>query len=266
MTSLATYSVYAFKYAERVARRPEHFIGGDPHDVPMPMDYFVWAVVPDDGSETWVIDTGFAAVDAEQRRRTIVCPVNEALATMGIDSSQAANVVLTHLHYDHLGGWEHFPTATFHVQDTEMAYATGRDMTRSEVNHAYTARHVSELVLEVFAGRVSFHDGDDELMPGLTVHLVGGHTKGMQVVRVHTKQGWMVLASDASHFYENMQTRRHFPIHEDADQMASGWDRLLELADDPDWIVPGHDPLVLERYPAPRPELQGLVADLTPPA
>jgi glyoxylase-like metal-dependent hydrolase (beta-lactamase superfamily II) len=260
--SETTYRVYALKYAERDARRPEHFVGGDPHDVAMPMDYFVWAVVPEGEGEPWIIDTGFSARDAEQRNRRIERPVDEALRSIGIDSASTSNVVLTHLHYDHLGGWEHFPNARFHVQDSEMAYATGRDMTRPEVSHAYTARHVSELVLEVFGGRVEFHDGDDELASGLSVHLVGGHTKGMQIVRVRTSIGWIVLASDASHYYENMEAGRLFPILEDADAMEAGWLRARELADHPDWVVPGHDPLVFDRYPAPSDDLDGWVARL----
>nr|MDB9846536.1 hypothetical protein [Acidimicrobiales bacterium] len=75
-----TYQVYAVKYAERDASRGEHFIGGDPHDTPMPMDYFVWAVVGPD--KTWVVDTGFGELDATARNRRLVRTVTEALATI----------------------------------------------------------------------------------------------------------------------------------------------------------------------------------------
>ena len=54
---LPEYELYAIRYAERDARRSDHFIGGDPHDGPMPMDYFIWAAI---GSvHSFVIDTGF---------------------------------------------------------------------------------------------------------------------------------------------------------------------------------------------------------------
>jgi hypothetical protein len=46
-----------------------------------------------------------------------------------------------------------------------------------------------------------FHDGDEEIQPGLSVHLIGGHTMGIQSVRVMTRNGWLVLASDASHYF-----------------------------------------------------------------
>jgi len=254
------YEVYAVKYAERDARRSEHFLGGDPHDGPMPMDYFVWAVVAD--GRAWVVDTGFGQLDATKRGRRLVRSTAEALAAVGVDAAQVTDVVLTHLHYDHVGGWDQFPAARFHVQDREMAYATGRHMTRAPLNHAFTADHVAELVRAVHAGRVVFHDGDDELAPGLSVHLIGGHTDGLQAVRAETAGGAVVLASDASHYYENIEAGRPFPIVFDVGAMIQGYDTLRRLAPAPDAIVPGHDPLVLLRYPPAAPGLDGVAVRL----
>jgi len=256
-----TYDIYAVKYAERDARRPEHFLGGDPHDVPMPMDYFVWVV--SGGGMTWVVDTGFGEDDAARRGRRLVRSTTEALATVGVDAAGVTDVVLTHLHYDHAGGWDQFPEARFHVQDREMAFATGRHMSRPALNQPFTADHVAELVRAVYAGRVVFHDGDEDLAPGLSVHLIGGHTDGLQVVRVETAPGALVLASDASHYYENMETGRPFPIVFDVGAMVQGYDTLRRLASTPEAIVPGHDPLVLDRYPPAAAGLEGIAVRLT---
>jgi glyoxylase-like metal-dependent hydrolase (beta-lactamase superfamily II) len=255
-----TYDVYAVKYAERDARRPEHFLGGDPHDVPMPMDYLVWVV--SGGGRTWVVDTGFGEDDAARRGRRLVRSTTEALATVGVDAASVTDVILTHLHYDHAGGLEQFPAARFHLQDREMAFATGRHMTRPVLNHPFTADHVAELVRAVHAGRVVFHDADEELAPGLSVHHIGGHTDGLQVVRVETAQGALVLASDASHYYENMETGRPFPIVFDVGAMIQGYDTMRRLASTPEAIVPGHDPLVLERYPPAGDGLDGIAVRL----
>jgi glyoxylase-like metal-dependent hydrolase (beta-lactamase superfamily II) len=260
MPGPGTYRVYALKYAERDARRAEHFIGGDPHDAPMPMDYFVWVAIGDDA--TWVVDTGFGEADAARRRRRLLRSAAEALATVGVDAATVTDVIITHLHYDHAGGVGHFPAARFHLQDREMAFATGRHMTRSALNHPFTVEHVTELVRAVYDGRVVFHAGDDELADGLSVHFVGGHTDGLQVVRVRTAAGWLVLASDATHYYENFESGRPFPIVFDLGAMVEGWETLRRLAAPGGIVIPGHDPAVLARYPPAGPGLDGIAARL----
>jgi glyoxylase-like metal-dependent hydrolase (beta-lactamase superfamily II) len=172
------------------------------------------------------------------------------------------DVIITHLHYDHVGGFEQFPQARFHVQDREVAFATGRHMTDPSQQHAFTATHIADFVIAVHGGRVVFHDGDAELAPGLSVHHLGGHTDGLQVVRVATEQGWLVLASDATHYYENIEQRRPFPIAFDVDTMVAGFARVEQLASGPDMYIPGHDPEVLERYDPVNHDLEGIAARL----
>jgi glyoxylase-like metal-dependent hydrolase (beta-lactamase superfamily II) len=143
-----------------------------------------------------------------------------------------------------------------------MRYATGRYMCSECFRGAYEAEDVAGMVRRVYEGRVRFHDGDTELYPGISLHLIGGHTMGLQVVRIATRGGWLVLASDASHFYANMEQARPFPIVWSVAEMIDGYARLRQLAASPRHIIPGHDPLVLERYPAPADSLRGVVARL----
>ncbi len=260
MAGLPEYEVYAVKYAHHERRSPENFLGGDPHDAPMPLDYFVW-LIRGAGREI-VVDTGFSAAMAAKRKRThIRCP-GEGLRLLGVDPATVRDVVITHLHYDHAGNLDLFPAATLHIQDRELNYATGRYMCHECFRGAYEVEDVVGLVRRVYAGRVNFHAGDAELAPGVSLHLIGGHTMGIQAVRVMTARGWVVLASDASHFYANMEQTRPFPIIWSVAEMVEGYARLRELADSPRHIVPGHDPLVMARYPAPSGALQGIVARL----
>ena len=254
------YEVYAVKYAHHERRASHNFIGGDPHDGPMPLDYFVW-LVRGQGREV-LVDTGFSAAMAAKRgRQHLRCPT-EGLRLLGVDSSELRDVVITHLHYDHVGGFELFPRATFHLQEREMGYATGRYMCQECFRGAFEAEDVVGMVRRVYDGRVRFHDGDAEVMPGVSLHLIGGHTMGLQAVRVATRRGAVVLASDASHFYANMEQVRPFPIVWSVAEMVDGYRRLRELAESPAHIIPGHDPLVLQRYPAPSAALEGIVARL----
>lgn len=246
---MSEYEIFAVHYAQIAERRArDNFIGGDPHDGPMPMDFFVWALKG--RGRTIVVDTGFDDKMALKRGRKVSRPVAEGLKAAGIDVKGVKDVVLTHMHYDHAGNHDLLPNATYHVQDREMQYCTGRCMCHSPLRHPFEAEDVTAMVNKLYQGRVTFHDGASEIADGVSVHLIGGHSRGLQCVRVRTRRGWVVLASDASHYYANFEQRRPFPIVVDVNEMLDGYDKMLKLASSPAHIVPGHDPLVLKRYPA----------------
>lgn len=254
------YEVFAIKYATLERKASENFIDGDPHETASNLDYFLWLARSKD--RIFVVDTGFDATVAKRRGRKLVTPPIESLRRLGVDAGKVKDVIITHLHYDHVGNFALFPAATFHLQDDEMSYATGRHMAHEFFSHSYELDEVIGMVRRVYEGRVRFHDGDAELAPGLSLHRIGGHTKGLQAVRVHTRAGWIVLASDATHLYANMQEERPFPIVFEVSRMIEGYRRLRELADAPELIVPGHDPLVMKRYPAANAELEGIAVRL----
>jgi glyoxylase-like metal-dependent hydrolase (beta-lactamase superfamily II) len=254
------FEVYAIRYATVTRKSADNFIGGDPHEAAGQLDYFVWLVR--NATHTFVVDTGFNQQAAARRQRTFLRDPVESLTLLGVDARDVKEVVITHLHYDHVGNFELFPNARFHLQDAEIAYATGRYMAIPHFANAYEPDEVIAMVRHVYAGRVEFHDGDAEIVPGLSVNHIGGHTLGLQAVRVWTRVGWLVLASDASHYYSNMNEYRPFPIVADVMKMADGWRKLHRLASAPQHVVPGHDPLVMQRYRAPSPALEGIVVRL----
>lgn len=257
---LPNYEVFAIKYARRDALRAAHFIGGDPHDAPMPMDYFVWLVR---NSEcTFVLDVGFTAEIAAQRKRVHLRRPAAGLAKLGVVASTVRDVIVSHMHYDHIGTFQDFPRARFHLQDDEMAFVTGRHMCHRHLRHSFEVEDVVGVVRMVYEDRVQFHAGDDELAPGVTLHRIGGHTAGLQCMRVHTKRGWVVLASDASHYYEHFEKGRCFPTVFNVGDTLEGYDKLRRLAESPQHIIPGHDPLVMSRYPAASNDLDGIVVRL----
>jgi glyoxylase-like metal-dependent hydrolase (beta-lactamase superfamily II) len=156
--------------------------------------------------------------------------------------------VLTHLHYDHVGTLEDFPGATFHLQEREYQFAVGRgsDSTRA----GFEAADMTRLVNLFYEGRLVLQDGSASPVRGLSMHLVGGHTPGLQVVSVRTERGRVVVMSDASHFYEHFERGLSFPHADDSERNIASFAVIDELADSPEHVVPGHDPLVLARYPA----------------
>ena len=243
------WSVRALKYADRDARsRADSFLDDDHPTLAHGMDYFVW-LLENDGRRI-VVDTGYDIDEANRRNRPIIRDPAKALLAVNCDPDTVDTVVITHLHYDHAGGLNRFPKAQFHLQALEMAFATGPCMCDPELQDPFTAEHVCDMIRHVYSGRVVFHDGDGEIAPGVTVHRIGGHSKGLQVVRVLTPSGPMCLASDAAHYYENFEARRLFPIVVDRSAMLAGFDQIVALGGGADRVIPGHDPLVRERYPA----------------
>ncbi len=252
------YAIHAIRYAHDGKRRlSENFMQpltepADLHESPMPMDFFVWVL--SGGGRTIVVDTGFDATEAARRGREVTYPIEDGLRALGIQPDTVDDVVLTHLHWDHAGNHDLFPQARYHVQDREMAFCTGRCMCHGFIRRPFTVDDVTAMVRRVYAGNVQFHDGTGQIAPGVTGHWVGGHSKGLQVVRVRTASGWLVLASDAAHFYANLEEARPFPLVVDTDEVLDGFKAIQALGSTPRHYIPGHDPAVLRHYP---PSLDG---------
>ncbi|MGO8914385.1 MAG: N-acyl homoserine lactonase family protein [Stellaceae bacterium] len=259
--AIEPFNLFAVRYAHHAKRSAsENFIGGDPHEGASPLDYFVWVAQRSD--RVFLVDTGFGEAQARQRQRQLLRRPADGVEALGIDPAGIEDVIITHLHYDHAGTLDAFPRARFHIQEREMQFATGRSMCHAAMRQAFAVEDVTEMVRHLFAGRIAFHDGDAELAAGLSVHRIGGHTAGIQCVRVFTRRGWVVLASDTSHLYANMEEGRPFPIVLNVADMLDGHKRLHQLAASPRHIVPGHDPLVMQRYRAPERALEGVVVRL----
>jgi glyoxylase-like metal-dependent hydrolase (beta-lactamase superfamily II) len=245
------YEVHAIRFCHRDAVRQDHFVDRveDP-DAAMPIDYFVW--VARSAMDVVLVDAGFTSEVSAKRggagRRYLGSPLT-VLPRLGIDRTDVATVTLSHLHYDHTGLVSSLPDARVVLQQRELAFWCGPDARRPSFARLCEPDDVAEVVRRNLAGGVSLVDGDAEVVPGVTVHRVGGHTPGTQVVRVPTEEGYVVLASDAAHFYENLERRRPYALVHTLPAMYDAFDRASALASAPGLVVPGHDPRVMDRFP-----------------
>lgn len=257
MASLAAPGVAAPKpaawelWAARVGRAQrdarDNFLAPGDRSGSAAIDFIVW--IARCGRHVVVIDTGFDQEAGRRRGRVLDVRPRDAVQALGIDAGDVQHVVLTHLHYDHAGNVSDFPDAQVVVQGAELAYASGSAMRHKTLNHFFEVDDVVAVVRRVFAGTALVPDGDIELAPGLELYLLGGHTRGLQVVRVNTVRGWVVLASDAVHYFENLSERNPFPAIVDVQQVLDGYDRIVRLSSSDDHIVPGHEPAIFRRYP-----------------
>jgi glyoxylase-like metal-dependent hydrolase (beta-lactamase superfamily II) len=245
----ATYELLALRYGIFDGRLQfQNYIIPDDHAAPDPLDFFIFAIRGN--GRTIIMDTGFNPVSATRRGRELLRTPAQALLDAGIDPIEVKDVVLTHMHWDHAGGMEYFPKAMFHIQAAEMAYCTGPCMCEPFLRRPFDVDDVQSAVRALYAERLQVYEGTREIAPGITVHLIGGHSGGIQSIRVPTKRGWVVLAGDATHLWGNIRKRMPFPVVVNVARMLKGFDILNGLADGPDHIIPGHDPLILKRFPA----------------
>ncbi|WDR04521.1 N-acyl homoserine lactonase family protein [Devosia rhodophyticola] len=241
------YEVFALKYAQRNGRtRADSFQFDDDHASPHDMDYFVWILR--NGARTILVDTGYDTKEAARRGRPILSEPIDMLKRMDIAPTDITDLIVTHLHYDHAGSLDQFEHAQFHLQQAELGFAVSPCMCHSALRAPFTADHVCTAVKQLYAGKLTFHDGSGQIVPGVRVHRVGGHSSGLQIVEVDTANGPLVLASDASHYYENFEREKLFPIVVDPLAMLDGFKLLQTYRAKGAIVVPGHDPEVLKRF------------------
>ena len=241
------YEVAALRYGTRATRKSECYLDyesyGEP-DKPIGMDYFFWLLRG--AGRTILVDTGFDPEVGLRRGRTCLWPPVDALSLIGVEPGDVDMVILTHLHYDHTGNLAAFPDAEVVAQLAELEFWFG-----AEARLPQFASHVERQEIDLLddGRRLRVLRGDESVAPGVDAFCIGGHSPGQMVLVVDGDNGPVVLASDAVHYYEELELERPFAIYHDLDAMRAGYATIRELARPGAAIVPGHDPEVMRRFP-----------------
>jgi glyoxylase-like metal-dependent hydrolase (beta-lactamase superfamily II) len=158
-----------------------------------------------------------------------------------VDPATITKIVLTHLHYDHVGGLSLLPSSIpIVVQRRE--WEAGGDPAAIERNFFNPRDYVDgerEVILV---------DGDHDLLGDGSIELLltPGHTPGHQSVRIGER---LVIGADVTHFASGLEDHRFPSFADDHAEQQRSAERLRALRDNGARVIPGHDPDVLRPGP-----------------
>jgi glyoxylase-like metal-dependent hydrolase (beta-lactamase superfamily II) len=252
-------------------------VGADPNEK-LDIATIIWLIRG--GGRTILFDTGYhRKTPGFDRFGTIdfVSP-DEAVKLAGVQPDQVTDVIVSHIHWDHMGGIDLFPKATIWIQKDEYQYYLGpayqaggkrggeledlmellrRNVSCAAPNPNAGARGNASGAAAAPAaprpecGKVTLVDGDDrEILPGIHVYTGARHTYASQYVKVDGNPSY-VLASDNVYLYRNIDTKAPIATFDVTDRYANvaAFDRMIKLAGDKDRVLPGHDMTIFSKFP-----------------
>jgi glyoxylase-like metal-dependent hydrolase (beta-lactamase superfamily II) len=245
------YDVYAVRFATIKGFPVSSLVAGADPSRRLDIAMMVWLLKGADGRVA-LVDSGFHREKyfTQFAVSDFVKP-SEAIAALGVKPEDVTDIFLSHMHWDHAGGIDLFPSARVWVQKDEFEYYTGAAWQARTTHGGIDPDDVLEVVRRNTAGKLTLVRGEDDVsISGVGFHIGGKHTWQSQYVTVQTRSGrTVVVASDNVYLYENIDGHKAIAQTLDAAANLLAQDRMRTLASSVQLIVPGHDPAVFDRFP-----------------
>jgi glyoxylase-like metal-dependent hydrolase (beta-lactamase superfamily II) len=244
------YSIQAIRFADSPQDKVAEMVIGAPPEERVDTVYAVWLIRG--GGRAILFDSGFhrARWFKEWTVNNYLSP-DDAVRLAGVEPAAVTDIVISHAHWDHVGGIDLFPNAVVWIQKEEFRYYTQTAWQPGGDHDGIDPDDIVELVKLNTEGRVHLVDGDDiELFPGIRAYTGGRHTYAAQYIRVDGNPPF-VLASDNVYLYRNLSEHKPSATFTEADYPANldAQRRMIELAGSVARIVPGHDALQFQKFP-----------------
>jgi glyoxylase-like metal-dependent hydrolase (beta-lactamase superfamily II) len=249
--SAPDYSIQAIRLANSPGDSVADMVVGAPKDEKIDTIYAVWLIRG--GGRNILFDSGFHRERwfKEWTIKDYLRP-DEAVKLAGVNPEEVTDIVVSHAHWDHMGGIDLFPKAVVWIQKEEFRYYTGPAWQPGGDHGGIDPEDVQQLVRLNIQGRLRLVDGDNvEIFPGIRAYTGGRHTFASQYLRVEGNPPF-VLASDNVYLYRNLAEHKASATFSDADHAANiaAQSRMIELAGgNPDRVIPGHDAAQFQKYP-----------------
>ena len=246
------YEIYALKYAGPFSSSVAMVFFNQEWDKTIERNYYLWAIKGKD--EVTVVDAGTSLSEQSKRKlKGYVNPV-EALARIGVNGSNVKRVIITHIHFDHVGGMEMFPQAfpqaKFYVQKKEFDFWIKSPLVKKMPFVGITDTLANKIVADMEGtDRLQLICGDQIILPGIELLLTPGHTLGLQSVAVNTAKGKAIVASDCAHIARSFKEDNPSCLIMDMVGWLGSYEKLKAKASSIDLIFPGHDVKMLNDFP-----------------
>jgi glyoxylase-like metal-dependent hydrolase (beta-lactamase superfamily II) len=244
------YSIQAIRYAGSPGVPVSELVVGGPKDEKIDIALVVWLIRG--GGRIILFDSGFhRETFLKEFPATEYLRPDQAVRLAGVPPEAVTDIVISHAHWDHMGGIDLFPKATVWIQKEEYRYYTMEAWQPNGQHGGIDPEDVKQLVQLNTEGRVHLVEGDNvEIFPGIRAYTGSRHTYASQYLRVDGNPPF-VLASDNCYLYRNLASHLASATFSDADHAANiaAQLRMIDLAGSVDRIVPGHDALQFQKFP-----------------